>query len=167
MARTQSVKLNKSKIDQNPQEVPHKEYTETKESLWAARGMDDVFFQREAQVTWWSVMVGIAVGALLTRLEALLLEFQNGHWYFALYFLAICCIIINSWVQTAWGSLVLRCPISIPFASSLFFQGLFMSVASLQYYQSLFVVCSHYICGGIRFVQPNSFLKNPLVDHIT
>ncbi len=102
------------------------------EKLWATRGVEDVFFQREAQVTWWSVLGGIAVAALLTKLDTLLLAFKLGERYLALYFLATCLVIINSWVQTAWGSLVLKWPISISTSISIFFQGLLMSIAALS-----------------------------------
>lgn len=102
------------------------------EKLWAARGKEDVFFQREAQVTWWSVLGGIAVAALLTELDALPPAFRSGRWYVLLYFLATCLVIINSWVQTVWGSLVLKWPISIHTSASMFFQGLLMSVGALN-----------------------------------
>lgn len=102
------------------------------ERLWAARGKEDVFFQREAQVTWWSVLGGIAAAALLTKLDALPSAFTIGKWYVLLYFVATCFVIINSWVQTAWGSLVLNWPISIPTSASIFFQGLLMSVGALN-----------------------------------
>jgi len=102
------------------------------EKLWAARGVEDVYFQREAQVTWWSVLGGIAVAALLTELDTLLFAFNMGKWYFSLYFLATCLVIINSWVQTVWGSLVLKWPISISTSISGFFQGILLSVAALR-----------------------------------
>jgi len=35
--------------------------------LWTQRGDDDVAYQRQAQVTWWTLLGGIAVGALLTQ----------------------------------------------------------------------------------------------------
>lgn len=105
---------------------------EPAEKLWAARGVEDVFFQREAQVTWWTVLGGIAVAALLTELDSLISAFKIGEWYFALYFLATCLVIVNSWVQTAWGSLVLKWPIWIVTSVSLFFQGLSLSVAALN-----------------------------------
>ena len=105
---------------------------ESGERLWAARGAEDVFFQREAQITWWSVLGGIAVAALLTKLDALPLAFKLGQWHIALYFLATCLVIVNSWVQTAWGSLILKWPISISSALSLFFLGISLAVAALN-----------------------------------
>jgi hypothetical protein len=106
--------------------------TEPGESLWATRGVEDVFFQREAQITWWTVLGGIAVAALLTQLESVTTALKSGQWHYLLFFVASCLIIVNSWVQTAWGSLVLRWPISIPTSLSLFLQGLSTSVACLN-----------------------------------
>ena len=102
------------------------------EGLWATRGVEDVYFQREAQITWWTVLGGIAVAALLTQLESLTTAVKSGQWHYTLYFAASCLIIVNSWVQTAWGSLVLRWPISIPTSLSLFLSGLSTSVACLN-----------------------------------
>jgi hypothetical protein len=105
---------------------------ESSEKLWLARGAEDVFFQREAQITWWSVLGGIAVAALLTELDAVPLAVRSGKWEAALYFLATCLVIVNSWVQTAWGSLILKWPISISTSLSLFFMGISLSVAALN-----------------------------------
>jgi hypothetical protein len=102
------------------------------EKLWTARGAEDVFFQREAQITWWSVLGGIAVAALLTKLDSLPSAFQSGNWHIALYFLSTCLVIVNSWVQTAWGSLILKWPISISTSLSLFFLGISLAVAALN-----------------------------------
>ena len=102
------------------------------EKLWVRRGAEDVAFQREAQVTWWSVLGGIAVAALLTELDSLPVAFRSGRWYVALYFLSTCLVIVNSWVQTAWGSLILKWPLSISTSISLFFLGISMSVAGLN-----------------------------------
>lgn len=105
--------------------------------LWVARGAEDVFFQREAQITWWSVLGGIAVAALLTKLDAVPLAFKAGQWHVALYFLATCLVIVNSWVQTAWGSLILKWPISISTSLSLFFLGIALAVAALNITQPM------------------------------
>ena len=105
---------------------------ESAERLWLRRGAEDVAFQREAQITWWSVLGGIAVAALLTELDSVSLAFQSGKWYVPLYFLSTCLVIVNSWVQTAWGSLILKWPISISTSMSLFVLGLSMSVAALN-----------------------------------
>ena len=105
---------------------------EAGEKLWLRRGAEDVFFQREAQITWWSVLGGIAVAALLTELDSVPAAWTMGKWYVALYFLATCLVIVNSWVQTAWGSLILKWPISISTSLSLFFLGIALAVAALN-----------------------------------
>lgn len=81
--------------------------------LWAKHREESVFFQREAQVNLWTVLGGLALAALLTQLSPLLKEIQNSRWYLVLFFLSSVLIIASSWVQTAWGSLVLKWPISI------------------------------------------------------
>jgi len=100
--------------------------------LWTRRGDDDVAYQRQAQVTWWTLLGGIAVGALLTQFESLLVAVRNGHWYYLLYFLATCFVIINAWAQVAWGALVLYWPISVPTSIFVFMGGLSESLAALN-----------------------------------
>ncbi len=137
--------------------------------FWKERGIEDVAYQRQAQVTWWTVLGGISVAALLTQLETLNKEIQVGHWYFCLYFLSSCLIIINSWVQTAWGSLVLKWPISIPTSISLFFQGLSMSVAAINitnpnlWYSAISIVVFTAIINQLFFMKKvgwNTFTPN-------
>jgi len=99
--------------------------------LWTRRGDDDVAYQRQAQVTWWTMLGGIAVGALLTQFEALLAAMKGVQWYYLLYFLATCFVIINAWAQTAWGALILYWPITVPSSIIIFFGGLSQSLAAL------------------------------------
>lgn len=105
---------------------------ETIDTLWMKHNEDDVGYQRQAQVTWWTLMGGIALGALLTQLDVLLSETTAGNWYFLFYFFATCFVIVNSWVQTAWGALVLRWPLSIGSSLILFFSNLSLSIAALS-----------------------------------
>lgn len=100
--------------------------------LWRKRGEDDISYQRQAQVTWWTLLGGIALAALLTQFESMLNEVKVGGWFYLFYFFANCFIIINSWVQTSWGALVLRWPISVPTSIHLFFGGLASSIAALN-----------------------------------
>lgn len=100
--------------------------------LWRSHGLDDVAYQRQAQVTWWTVLGGLAVGALLTQAQSLTSEVITGRWHLTMFFLATCLIIINSWVQTVWGSLVLRWPITMPYSIIGFFSGLALCLAALN-----------------------------------
>jgi len=101
-------------------------------SPWLIRGVEDVYYQREAQVSLWTVLGGIAVGALLTQLSAVISQAQAGRWSVVLYFLATALIIVLSWVQTTWGTLVLKWPISIGSALLGFSGGFAQSILSLQ-----------------------------------
>jgi len=82
-------------------------------AIWKRHGMEDVYFQREATVNFWTVLGGLAMAALLTQLSPLLDELRQGRWYLVLYLVASILVIASSWVQTSWGSLVLKWPISI------------------------------------------------------
>jgi hypothetical protein len=82
--------------------------------LWATRGLDDVYYQRETQVTYWSILGGIAVGALLSQFFPLLQQIQTSRWYLVLYFLTSVFFLINAWVQASWGALVLTWRINFP-----------------------------------------------------
>ena len=137
------------------------------EKLWAARGVEDVYFQGEAQVTWWTILGGIAVGAVLTRLESISGALRTGQWYVILYLLATLLVIINSWVQTTWGSLVLHWPISIPTSVLIFFQGIAMSVAGLNiftpalWYTAISVVVITAVSNQLAFSRTHAWENLP------
>lgn len=99
---------------------------------WAQRGGEDVAYQRQAQVTWWTLLGGIAAAALLTQVEPLITAIQSGRWYYLLYFLATALVIVNSWVQIAWGALVLKWPIAVPSSICIFMGGLSLSLAAIN-----------------------------------
>ncbi len=92
---------------------------------WQQRGIEDTFFQREAQTTFWSVLGGIAIGMLVTQITPVLDRLRTAEWYQALYLVATLLIVVYSWVQTCWGSLVLRWQITV--TGSLV--GLFANIA--------------------------------------
>ena len=71
--------------------------------LWSIHREESVFFQREAQVNFWTVLGGLAVAALLTQLSPLLVEIKADRWYLFLYAISSILILGLSWVQTAWG----------------------------------------------------------------
>jgi len=71
------------------------------------------------------------MAALLTQLPSLLRELQKSRWYLLLYLVTSILVIANSWVQTSWGSLVLKWPISIPTTISMLFQMLVQSIQCL------------------------------------
>ena len=98
---------------------------------WTKHGDEDVSFQREAQVNFWTVLGGLAMAALLTRLSPLMQELHKSRWYLLLYLVASILILANSWVQTSWGSLVMKWPISIATTIIMLFQMLIQSIQCL------------------------------------
>ena len=90
-----------------------KELKDPDQRLWRTHREDSVFFQREAQVNFWTVLGGLAMAALLTQLGPLLVELGKSRWHLVLFMLTSILVIATLWVQTSWGSLVLKWPISI------------------------------------------------------
>jgi hypothetical protein len=99
--------------------------------LWASHGAEDVYFQREAQVNFWTVLGGLAMAALLTQLSPLMQEIHNSRWYLLLYLVASILVLATSWVETSWGSLVLKWEISIFTTVTMLFQMLAQSIQCL------------------------------------
>ena len=95
--------------NQNQQSSSDKE----SDALWMRHGIDDVYYQRDAHVNFWTVLGGIAVAALLTQVSNLVTEIQLGKWYLLLYFLTSITLIANSWIQSLWSSLVLKAQVTI------------------------------------------------------
>ena len=99
---------------------------------WRSRGIEDTSYQRQAQTTWWSVLGGIAIGILVTQISPVLDALKTAQWYTLLYFLATLLIVTYSWIQTSWGSLILRWPITIPGSLSLLVTTMACAFASLN-----------------------------------
>ena len=87
---------------------------ENSTNLWSIHGMDDVYFQRGAQITLWSIMGGLQVAALLTQVSILWEQLQAGRWYLSLYLLDALLIIALIWAASSWEGLVLKWSITIP-----------------------------------------------------
>lgn len=98
--------------------------TDSNKNLWKYRGVEDVYFQRESMINFWTVMGGIAAGALLTQIAPLEKEILASRWYLLFYFFGSFLTIVNSWIQSTWGTLVLRWPITVP-GTLIFLGGLF------------------------------------------
>ncbi len=99
---------------------------------WRSRGIEDTSYQRQAQTTWWSVLGGIAIGILVTQISPVLDALKTAQWYTLLYFLATLLIVTYSWIQTSWGSLILRWPITIAGSLSLLVTTMACAFASLN-----------------------------------
>ena len=57
-----------------------KTQTESPRDAWVSRGVDSVYFQRETQVAWWTILGGIAVAALLTEVDSVIMAVKDQRW---------------------------------------------------------------------------------------
>lgn len=121
-------------VKKNPKDKKEKASAseEQEVSLWVQRGIDDVYYQRDAQVSLWTVMGGVAVAALLTQMTNLVEEIQSGNWHFLLYFITSVAVISNSWVTNLWGNLILRVQVTILHTFLLLLNLICLSIACLQ-----------------------------------
>jgi hypothetical protein len=104
---TKKIKTAKSENDQPVSD-------QKPQSLWSAHGgMDDVNYQRSAQVTLWTIMGGLAFAVLVTEMDSLWAQMQAGRWYLALYATSSFWIIVLDWTLAVWGSLVLKYQITL------------------------------------------------------
>ena len=85
--------------------------------LRAAR-QDGVAHQRDAQLTWWSILQGVAMGEFIMRLPDVWDKAWNAHYYYLLAFIfATFLLLIDVWVQMAWAIIILRWPLSATHAT--------------------------------------------------
>jgi hypothetical protein len=99
---------------------------------WTHRGTEDVYYQRESCTTWWTILGGVAVAALLTRLETVWGLVLSGDWYYLLYVVATALVILLAWLQVSWGALVVRWRISLDNVMWIYLSGLSLSFVSLS-----------------------------------
>lgn len=79
-----------------------------------SRGQEAASFQRSAQITWWSILMGLALAELARKIAEILIGIKEpGQWILLLYALAACLVVISAWVQNTWAILIYRLPIRI------------------------------------------------------
>jgi hypothetical protein len=99
---------------------------------WNQRGIEDVYYQRDSCTTWWTILGGVAVAALLTRLETVWVAVLSGDWFYLLYVAATALIILLAWLQVSWGALVVRWRISLDNVLWIYLSCLSLSFVSLS-----------------------------------
>lgn len=73
------------------------------EWIETSRGLESINFQRSAQMTWWSIVMGLAIVVLAEKISAILGQISTqGHWYLFLYVISSCLIVILAWVKNAF-----------------------------------------------------------------
>jgi hypothetical protein len=108
------------------------------------KGID---YQKAAQITWWSILQGLAVVALAEKIPPILAEVnQHNQWYLLLYAVVTLVIIVNAWVQMAWAILIFRWPIN------LFHTTLILLLGIAAYLSSLYVDTPWYWARAIAFL---------------
>jgi hypothetical protein len=91
-----------------PEKIAEQEWIET------SRGVESINFQRSAQMTWWSIVMGLAIVVLAEKISAILDQISTqGHWYLFLYVISSGLIVILAWVKNAWGILIYSYPIRL------------------------------------------------------
>lgn len=89
-----------------PGKIVEDEWIET------SRGADAINFQRNAHMTWISVLMAMVVVVLAEKMSAILGQaWTQGRWYLLLYVISSGLIIVQSWVQINWLTLISRSPI--------------------------------------------------------
>ncbi len=83
--------------------------------LWAeATVQDGIAHQRDAQLTWWSILQGIAMGEFIMRLPTFFSDaWRLKEYYVFAFIVATFLLLVNVWVQMAWAIIILRWPLSI------------------------------------------------------
>jgi hypothetical protein len=123
-------------------------------ALWMRHGIEDVYFQRDAQVNFWTILGGIAVAALLTQMSSIIEKIQMGHWYLLFYLLISITLIVNSWVQNLWGGLILRMQVTMLHTLLVLIDLICLAIICLQVTNPLvfFVACGFFVLFSL-FIQ--------------
>lgn len=138
---------------------------------WINTSTDEaaVDYQRSAQITWWSILQGIAVGAFVSKVPNVLnLIFQNGQWYLLVYTITTFLIIVLVWVQMAWAILIARWQISLSHTSLILLFGISVSLLCFQIDNPLywFIATIFFVLCGIGVYVYNFCNKTFLgLDH--
>ncbi len=109
----------------------------SRNQLWINQHEGFVGYQKQAHITWWSILQGLALGALLTTTESVINTLSTPRWYTALYFVATALITLNLWASIVWGIQVLRWPITMGHMFMLFTMGFSTSIAAVLVEQPL------------------------------
>lgn len=78
-----------------------------------ATRQNGVAHQRDAQLTWWSILQGIAMGEFIARIPTVWEKaWTSHHFYLIAFMFATFILLINVWVQMAWAIIILRWPLT-------------------------------------------------------
>ena len=82
-------------------------------NAWIIRYNQSVDFQRSAQMTWWSILQGLAVAALAERIFEIVEMNADYKWTYLLLAVTSMLILVSSWVQMSWAIMMLHWPVNV------------------------------------------------------
>lgn len=128
---------------------------------WSGHGgMDDVNYQRSAQVTLWTIMGGLAIAVLVTKLDSLLAEMQAGRWYLALYALSSFLAIILGWTLQVWGALVLKFRITVTNTFLIVGSSFAIAIQCLQITHPVGWLAATFVSGLFLLIMQIHFMRS-------
>jgi len=98
---------------------------------WSEHGRADVDYQRQAMLTWWSILGGLATAALLTQVPTLYSNFNHSSWQHIIFFITSALLIISNWINFSWGALIVKSQLRTVRIIIIFFGILFLSIQCL------------------------------------
>jgi hypothetical protein len=119
----------------------------------SSHGEKGIDYEKAAQITWWSILEGLAVAALAAKIPDILVEVsQNNRWYLLLYVVVSLMVVVNAWVQMAWAILIFRWPISLLYTALILLLGL------AAYLSCLYVGTPEYWIRAIGFLVASAII---------
>ena len=149
--------------------MPAKKNSQTKpvvveekpKSPWSGHGgMDDVNYQRSAQVTLWTIMGGLAIAVLVTKLDSLWAEMQAGRWYLALYAVSSFFAILLGWTLQVWGALVLKFRITVTNTFLIVGSSFAIVIQSLQITHPIGWLAATFVSGLLLLIMQIHFMRS-------
>jgi hypothetical protein len=134
---------------------------------WSKHGIADVDYQRQAMLTWWSILGGLATGALLTQVPTLYNNFNHGAWQHIFFFITSALLIISNWINFSWGALIVKSQLRTARITIIFFGILFLSIQCLFVNDPIawsFFVALHLIANLIWNIYESKSWTNKISD---
>ena len=85
-----------------------------RKGLWLVDRQQAIDYQRAAQMTWWSILQGLAVAALAEKTYAVFSSMvMDKDGFILLYILTSALVIVSAWFQMSWAIILQRWPVHV------------------------------------------------------
>lgn len=101
-------------------------------NIWKSHGIPDAYYQRTIFAVLWTVMLVVALAFLAIQFLQVMGTLNTAAWYPLLYLIATVVVITYTWVQVAWGSLVLPTRLSVVGTLIIIISGLALWFAAIN-----------------------------------